>query len=1618
MNRLLAAVLGLMMVASAVVVIIPSSEAANAETSAMVDPSLVAEWKFNEGAGTVAYDTSGNGNDGTLMKGPAWVPGISENGLEFDGLNDYVNVSHNPALNIGGAGAGFTAEAWIKLNNPATSFMQIMRKRDPSGTGYEFQIRDTGNNLTFRSYNAGVSASASVSANDGRWHHVSATKNATDELLRLYFDGMLVNTSSSSTPGTEGCTETLNIGCEFGTAAFFNGSIDEVRIWSRALNATEIWESYTRFSMTPHLPIRIDSDGDFDAGHGVVNWATGNGTVWNPWTIENWDINGTGAGCCIYIGNTTEYFVISNCSLYNASGGLDVFRPNSGVDLYNLQNGRISNLALHNQTHGITLYYSDNNEISDVTSRDTGSGAYFLTSRLNTVRDSAMGNALQGLVLNSQSDRNRIINCTFANNTGNGVFLQDSEWNNITKCTLSNNDGCGLETTANSDRNTVTNCNISYNDRGIHMNGITASWIVSNDIHNNVQDGIWLETTSWINITDNTFDVNGQSGVLLLPSSYATIADNTFTGNAMGVHLSSGTENQVRNNTISDSTNTGIYIGSSDYNLIYNNNLIDNVAQGMDNQLNNDWSAPYPRGGNYWNDYAGLDAMWGVDQDLPGKDGLGDAPYDVDGNTQDRYPLIHAFGSVSIAHIRMNTGAGNSGENLTDTVADVGFSGDVFASAYDANWTYLFDANVTWSLQNFSGASASLTGAWGLNNTLSSGAATGYAHMTVVYAPGINYTINITINRYFPDLSIDGVGGNIFQDPPGPEQTMTRGIGINGARSYSASATNNGTAPDRFTLMWVTTGLNGGWNATLYCHWNGTTIDANFGTIVLDLGNLNPGQSANFSMNVTSPANASWGDMRSVGLGLFGGNATNHDSFGVTSQIWTPDAIQIVHPSNGTEIGTVYVDGGQAVMARAIASNVTGGDLGPISVAWSVAPVLGTFDNATGPNSTFTAGYTGGWTIVTGTDSTWGSDSFTVFITGDSTAPSSGCDVTGAYWRTTTPITLTATAIDASPSSGIANVELFYRYGAINGTWTVPWTSAGIDNAALWSWPFNFPDGQGFYEFYTIATDKLGQTEAAQAVADLRHGFDSDAPATTISIGTPKNGTATVYVNRSTPFNLTATTDLSGVAAIKYRIWDGGWSGLNIYTGNFTLEDQIGIAYIEYFSIDLAGNQEAPNNVTVWPDEEPPVVTLTITAPRFGLNPVCIMPSTVFNLTATDAGSGVAGMWYRIDSGAWVAYSGNFALTASGAHNISVMASDNIGQNSTLDTFYVFVDTIVPVTSVEIGAPSYGTAPVYISSSTQINLTANDSGAGVDLIRFRVYRDSTGTWTSWATYSGPLNFSTAGAYAIEYRALDNLGNTEAIKKLDIIVDLSAPAIDATVGSPKYGNAPTYITTATSLTLAASDSGSGVAEMRYSVDAGAWTAYSVALTFATEGAHAIRYYAADNLGHESAESTIEIFVDVTPPTASMSPTPTGGAIVLHAGENVTLMAIDADVGGATIFYSLDGGTTWSQYTAPLVFDADATLMFYAEDALGNRAATHTVSIDVTGGGVGGGGFGDYWWIIIIVLMAAMALIYVMIRKKGKDAGQDAEEDPKAPDEMAEDVSGDSPDPGKGENSPGP
>lgn len=311
----------------------------------------------------------------------------------------------------------------------------------------------------------------------------------------------------------------------------------------------------------PHSPIRINSNADF-----VAFGFNGSGTETEPWVIENLDINGSGYGCCVYVGNTTDYFTIQNCYLHGAKNGVsDPYYYNSGVILYTVQNGSItSNNITSNDYNGIYLYLASRNMIVNNNVSNNRSGIRLMYSIRNYMKN-------------------------------NVVFLNN--WEDITVSCDSNN-------------NTITNNDISKSCYGVFINDCENNIVSSNMISKNFY-GITIDEPGSIN-------------------------------------------NEIFQNTISDNEYFGLYImASSSNNKIYHNNFINNwchatVWYGNGTRLLysgvNQWDNGYPSGGNYWDNYTGIDMKCGALQNQLGSDGIGDNPCIITINSnKDNYPLMSPF---------------------------------------------------------------------------------------------------------------------------------------------------------------------------------------------------------------------------------------------------------------------------------------------------------------------------------------------------------------------------------------------------------------------------------------------------------------------------------------------------------------------------------------------------------------------------------------------------------------------------------------------------------------------------------------------------------------------------------------------------------------------------------------------------------------------------------------------------------------------------------------------------------------------------------------------------------------------------------------------------------------
>jgi parallel beta-helix repeat protein len=206
-----------------------------------------------------------------------------------------------------------------------------------------------------------------------------------------------------------------------------------------------------------------------------------------------------------------------------------------------------------------------------------------------------------------------------------------------------------------SDGNNIFGNNITNNIYGIDLTpyyvwpGPVDNHISGNNIADNYY-GVKLYSSENNHISGNNITNNGNYGIQLWDSNYNTISGNHITNNYRGMGLAFSSGNTGFRNNITD-TYLGIYLYYSSDNEFYHNNLVDNTQQAYvyPSSYANFWDNGYPYGGNYWSDqYHGpfADHYSGSDQNIPGGDGITDAPYVIDAYNKDNYPLMEPWGVV------------------------------------------------------------------------------------------------------------------------------------------------------------------------------------------------------------------------------------------------------------------------------------------------------------------------------------------------------------------------------------------------------------------------------------------------------------------------------------------------------------------------------------------------------------------------------------------------------------------------------------------------------------------------------------------------------------------------------------------------------------------------------------------------------------------------------------------------------------------------------------------------------------------------------------------------------------------------------------------------------------
>jgi hypothetical protein len=204
---------------------------------------LVGHWKLDETSGTFA-DSSGNGLTGTQSGGVVYASaGVLGVAAGFDGINDYIDLG-----NVLGFTGSFSISAWVYLDNPTASQDHFINKLGGGGARDWTFYNDFGGPAFIIAIDANNTNSLWGSAFSQQvWTHVAAVYDAGNRAMHIYQNGLLdVSDTSANVPGSiYASANGVRIGSRASTGAYYDGRLDDIRVYDRALSADEIAAIYS-----------------------------------------------------------------------------------------------------------------------------------------------------------------------------------------------------------------------------------------------------------------------------------------------------------------------------------------------------------------------------------------------------------------------------------------------------------------------------------------------------------------------------------------------------------------------------------------------------------------------------------------------------------------------------------------------------------------------------------------------------------------------------------------------------------------------------------------------------------------------------------------------------------------------------------------------------------------------------------------------------------------------------------------------------------------------------------------------------------------------------------------------------------------------------------------------------------------------------------------------------------------------------------------------------------------------------------------------------------------------------------------------------------------------------
>jgi len=1287
-------------------------------------------------------------------------------------------------------------------------------------------------------------------------------------------------------------------------------------------------------------------------------WCSGTGTLNDPYLIENVLIDGLDASNCIEIRNSNKYFIINNCTLYNAATG-GVGNDYAAIYLYNASNGKLSNndCSLNNR---YTIYLeqeSNNNTITENVLDNNYGGLLMRNCDFNVISLNNISGCTmrEGLYLyyshNNTISYNNVSNNGLANMVAFGIGLHESNENNITNNIANENAYRGISLD-NSHRNRIENNEANDNFRpvsatGIYLSSSNYNIILNNSAIDNPDRGILLFHSMSNDIWLNNASKNKNHGIELRESHNNFLWRNTADKNEVsdsddenGIHLYQSNYNNISQNKVNDNEKNGIYLTESHYNNVSGNYLKDFYSGGINLYLsdNNTLYNNTAYSGNYG------------------------------------FVVDHSHNNVLLR----NNATENGGEGIS-----------LIGSNYNEILKNILNNN---ALQHSPGGGMRLIAGSHFNyiseNTINENKGFNIEGYGINLAQSHSNTIiknNMTDNYYYGiRLNYNSVNNTINQNII---KESVRGISIRGlSNPYDYSFDNNITHNTLFNN-------NYGIYLNQYCYNN--TFEANdiisntqYGVFIKNTCEENDIYMNNFITNsIHAYDNGLKNYWNNSVIGNYWDNYTdvdaNDDGIGdipytyILGTVGSQDYLPIWEDTDDIApiITIISPDLNQKFRFDAPLFNVSIIEL-YLNTSWYTldgGATNRTFIGLTGqidqslwdalPNGTLTITF-----FINDSAGRIDSDSINIYK-----------DIIGPNITLLSP-TLNEILGKKAPRFNISIKDsdlddLWYMLdnGIISTINITASSLIGSIDQGLWDY---FGDGGLTIKFY--ANDTLGN------IGKKFLFITKDIQEPDVAINFPIDDD--IFGADAPTFNVRITDD--NLELMWYTL-DGGLNNYT-FTGNGTINPAAwaalldGLVTIVFYANDTAGNLESAE-VNIIKDTQAPIIIVNspIADDIFGT----FAPN--FNVRITD--DSLNATWYTLDGGL-----NNYTFTGNGTINPAAWAA--LLDGPVTITFYAN-DTFGRLGSAEVNIIKDTQAPIII-----VNSPADDDLFGSSAPTFNVRITDGNLDSMWYTLDGGLNnyiFTgngtinpTAwaalldGPVTITFYANDTFGHLESAE-VNAIKDTQAPTI--IINSPEDDDL--YGTSAPSFNIRITDD--NLDSMWYTLDNGLNnytftdngtinpTAWSVLL----DGPVTIIFYANDTFGHlGSAEVYIE--KDATGPILIIN-SPTSGS---EFGANAPAFIITiTDDHLDSIWYSLDGGVTTHAITTNATIDqtvwsalseGSITITFYANDTLGHETSEDVIITKSIPSG------GDDPTIIIVIVVvtivggvAVIAGLYIFMKKRG-------------------------------------